>query len=406
MNWRVLFVVLLGTPVAQAGVYYSGDEPNPLPVVWRGFLLDLRALRVSANPSVGGTKSSTPLRDRYVEATLKLEAKVKTGLTADERADLGALYIRLGQPEKAVAVLRPGMRDHPDHFRIAANLGTACQLIGDWDQSITCLSEAVRLAPENAKKAEELHLKLVRLRSKDNKGAEHLDDLFGAKYPDDALALGQQLCVWLPNDSRLMWQLGEIAHSLGDLRSAANLLDGCVTEMGLASATARERRKRFREEVEAWEKQPDHQPFRGISFASQRVFPKRFDASWLPKIHPSMPNPLPWGALDETEIGKKFAVRFLPYVDELDGKTVQISGYMIPSKTDTVTEFLISEFPIGCWFCESPGPLQLLRVESADGKPISTTTGLVTITGTLRLNRTDPEQHVFSVTGATVRGAE
>ena len=51
----------------------------------------------------------------------------------------------------------------------------------------------------------------------------------------DAAAVVQQLALWLPADGRLLWQLGEIANATGDVRTAANILDGCVTEFAMKS---------------------------------------------------------------------------------------------------------------------------------------------------------------------------
>src|SRR5262249_13138836 len=146
-------------------------------------------------------------------------------LSADDAADLGALYVRLGTPEKAVGVLRAAVRKNPDHFRLAANLGTAWQLAGDLEQAAVLLEEGVRLAPKEWKTAEELHLKLVRGRMKEKKGADALDELFDLKQlPPDALPLAQQLAAWLPTDARVLWQLAEVTHAVGDVRTAANLL--------------------------------------------------------------------------------------------------------------------------------------------------------------------------------------
>ena len=414
MRWLLLLTaVLFATPV-KAGVYYSGDEPNPLPAQWRGFLLDLRALRLAANPNAGGFKSATPLRDSYLAAALKLEAKAKEGaLTADEAADLGAIHIRLGQTESALRVLRDASRKHQSHFRLTANLGAAWHQSGDLERAEATLSEAVELAPKEHRRAEQLHLKLVQLRRKE-KSADALDDLFGlkfqpgetAKLPDDALAVAQQLCLWLPTDARLLWQLGEVANTLGDVRTAATLLDACVTDFGIKSEDARERRKKYRTAADELDKAADHKAFDGIKFASARAFPKRFDAGRLPKIDPTRANPLPWGALDETEVGKKFAVKHLPYVRDLDGKTVVLSGFMQPAKADEVTEFVLTEFPIGCWFCESPGPFQVVQVEAAGGKPVPFTRGMITVVGKLQLNRTDPERLLFAVVDSVVKGAE
>src|SRR5205823_1779382 len=143
-------------------------------------------------------------------------------LTPDELADLGALYIRLGEVTRALDVLRAAQRTHPNHFRIVANLGTAWQLQGDLGQAATALQQAVRLAPGKWQKPEEYHLKLVRIRQARPTDSQSLDDLFGVRYvsdggryepgklttverkkiPSDAVAIVQQLALWVPADGR------------------------------------------------------------------------------------------------------------------------------------------------------------------------------------------------------------
>src|SRR5262249_53910441 len=85
----------------------------------------------------------------------------------------------------AVEVLRAAQREHPQHFRLAANLGTAWQLQGDLDQAAAALQQAVRLAPGKFQRAEEYHLKLVRLRQRQPGDSQALDDLFGIRYTGD-----------------------------------------------------------------------------------------------------------------------------------------------------------------------------------------------------------------------------
>jgi tetratricopeptide (TPR) repeat protein len=158
----VVFTFLGVASVGRAGLYYSGEQIAELPSQWRGFLLDQRALRkLAAKPNA--TAPAGPLRSRYEEARKKLEeTSRRRKLKADELADLGALYIRLGEPAKAVELLRMVQREHPAHFRIVANLGTAWQVQGDLQQAAAYLQEAVRLAPGKLVKAEEYQLKLVR----------------------------------------------------------------------------------------------------------------------------------------------------------------------------------------------------------------------------------------------------
>src|SRR5205814_8109030 len=119
--------------------------------------LDQRSLRqVAVRPPAGLPPS--PLRTRYEQEAARLSRLAKR--TADEDADLGALYVRLGEPAKALEVLRPAQRSHPVHFRLAANLGTAWQMHGDLAQAAVLLDQAVRLAPGKVVRAEQLHLRL------------------------------------------------------------------------------------------------------------------------------------------------------------------------------------------------------------------------------------------------------
>lgn len=390
---------------ASAGLYYSGETYRELPAQWSGFLPDHRALRGVAVPKFDATGSSSPLRDTYADAALKLETAAKSReMSADESADLGALYIRLGKPEKAIEVLRAASRKHPEHFQIAANLGTAWQVAGDLPQAVAALEDAVRLASDAQRDFEKLHLRLVRGRVKAEKNADGLDPLFEGKYPENAAALVQRLALSLPADGRLLWQLGEIARSAGDIRTAANILDGCVTEFGLKSTELREHRQAYRTEADRLEKAGKHRQPGTIAFRSSRPLLRSFDPAKLPPIQPEGENRLPWPALTETEIGKGFKPAFLKHVADLDGKRVTLTGYMTPSAgQDTdVRGFLLTENPIGCWFCEVPGPTQLVSVEPQEGKAVEFVRGVVKVTGILKLNRTDPETYVFTLSKAQV----
>ena len=415
-----LSVCLFASPI-QAGVYYSGDSRNELPAEWAGFLRDQRALRLAADPKNAGFNTFVPLRDTAVDAVVKLEQLRKTRLlTADELADLGALYLRLGQPEKAVGVLRPANRTFPEQFRIAANLGSAWQQSGDSAQAVAALEEAVRLAPKEFLAVESLHLKLVRNRAKEKKNTNTLDDLFGvvysgdpgtvdakekAKLPANALALVQELALVLPFDPRLLWQLAELANAHGDVRTAANLLDGVIIELGFQAVVARTRRTRYRSAADELAKTEEHAVHRGtLKFASAKVFKTLIDETKLPKVDPEGTNPLPWGALSETTLTKKFQPKFLKYIEDCDGRTVRFTGFLRPTRNgDGLTEFLITESPIGCWFCESPGATQVIWVELADGKTVDFSRAPVQVTGRFELNRTDAESHLYRVIQAGVK---
>jgi tetratricopeptide (TPR) repeat protein len=427
---RLALIVLAFVPApARAGLHYSGETFAELPSKWKGFLTDHRALRALGQNRPNDLPS--PLRDEYAAALAKLEqAARQRALTADESADLGALHVRTGNPEKAVEILRPAARAHPEHFRLAANLGTAWQLAGDPEQAAAALGEAVRLAPPKLRDAERLHLKLVRLRLKETRAAADAapDDLFGVKYvgesgkpepgkmaaaevrtlPDGAIPAVQRLALWLPADGRLLWQLGELANMTGDVTTAAAILDGCVTEFALASADLRARRQLYRAAADEQAKKPEHERHR-VTFtaASPRPLVRKFDASQLPPVRADGPNTLPWAVLTETALDRNFRPTFLKHLEQLEGKRVVLTGFMQPLRDEAeLSGFLLVEYPVGCWFCETPEPTGVVGVTLAVGKPVRPTRGLVKVEGVLALNRTDPEEFLYTLKDARVGQAD
>jgi hypothetical protein len=425
-------VLLLGLiSPAPAGLYYSGEVFAELPSQWRGFLIDQRALRTIGGISPNGPAS--PLRQDYLDTVARLEKTAKDRkLSADELADLGALHVRLGQIDRAIVLLRAAQREHPSHFRINANLGTAWQLRGDLDQAALCLEQSVQLVPGKHQKAEEYHLKLVRLRIKQPKDSQVLDDLFDVRYLDDqgkyspgklsaadvkklpgnAAAIVQQLALWLPADGQLLWQLAELANAHGDVKTAAAMFDGCVTEFGMSNPELRRRRQLTRSLADQIEARPagkaEHEGHAGAFKAkSRRPLLGRIDLAELPPIDARGINALPWALLGETVVDKDFKPAFPKYLKELDGKQVSLSGFMQPLREEAeMTAFMFIEYPVGCWYCEVPEITGIVLVELAPGESISYTRNLVRVVGRLTLNGTDPENFMFTIGRARVAPAD
>jgi tetratricopeptide (TPR) repeat protein len=422
--------------MAQAGLYYSAETYAELPSQWRGFLLDQRTLRnIAVKP--GGNRAASPARTRYEQAAAKLEKTSRERkLTADESADLGAIYIRLGEIAKAVEVLRAAQRQHPNHFRLAANLGTAWQLQGDLEQAAASLQQAVRLAPGKLQKAEEFHLRLVRLRMK-SPGASKpgpqgtglgtsggLDDLFGAhflgdngkyqpgklaaeerkKLPAEAVAIVQQLALWLPADGPLLWQLAELANVHGDVKMAAAIMDGCVTEFAMNAAELRQHRRLTRaaaDEVttpggKGIDSKAVHESHAAsLRTRSSRPLLNKLDQTALPPVRTDSVNALPWSVLAETTLL------------ELDGKPITLDGYMQALGEELeVGVFMLIENPVGCWYCEMPEITGIVLVVLPEGKTKTYTRGQVKVTGQLKLNRNDPENFLYTITQAKVTGSD
>jgi hypothetical protein len=405
---RSILVLLLTALPLQAGVHYSGEKFAELPSKWSGFLVDHRALR-AAGIEKPKDAPQTPLRELYLSEAAKLEKKPEP--SADDLADLGALYLRLGKTDKTLATLRAASAKHPSHFRIASNLGTAWQLSGELEQAALALDDAVRLAPAKLKPFEEAHLKLVRLRLKERKAnakPDSPDALFDEPLPENAVSIVQYLALALPADGRLLWQLGELAHSHGDPRTAAAILDGCVTEFGMSAPLLREHRQAYRAEAEAMLKKPAAEQHKNTFVPkSARPLVPRFDATKLPPVSPDRSNPLPWALLAGTLIEPKVKPVFPDHLKKLNGHTVVMYGFMQPlADAKELTGFMLTEYPIGCWFCESPEPTALVNVELMRGSTTEHKRGLVKVTGTLQLNDDNPEDFLFRIKDARLADPE
>jgi hypothetical protein len=434
-GFLVLLLLAIAAESARAGLYYSGEAMAELPSQWRGFLLDQRMLRnIALKPAAGAPAS--PARLHYQEEAAKLDkAARERKLTADELADLGALYLRLGDVAKAIELLRDAQREYPNHFHIVANLGTAWQLQGDLGQAAACLQQAVRLAPGKLQKAEEYQLKLVRLRQRQSRDAQGLDDLFGISYaddagayhpgrlaaaqrkklPSDAAAIAQQLALWLPADGRLLWQLAELANAHGDVKTAAAIMDGCVDQFGLRSPELRRHRQATRAAADALAKSSDPDSVRTaheghaavLKPRSKRPLVSKLDPAALAPISATGINPIPWALLAETTLDRQFKPTFSKYLQELDGKQVALSGFIQPLGEDLeLSSFMLIEYPVGCWYCESPDMVGIVLVELPKGKTTTFTRGLVKVEGKLKLNASDPENFLYSISQAKVAEAD
>jgi hypothetical protein len=425
---RCLFaaVIAVVSPVsAGAGLHYSGEVYADLPAQWRGFLLDHRML-YTIGVAPGPKNPIGPARKRYQEEAGKLEEKARTGkLGADELADLGALYVRLGEPGKALALLRGAQRDHPNHFRILANLGTACQLQGDLSQALLYLQQALRLAPGKFQQAEEYHVKLVRWRLQ--QPGDGFDDLFGVRFigekgafdpgriaktdadklPVRAAAIVQQLALWLPQDGRLLWQLAELANATGAVKTAAAIMDGCVTQYGLNAPELRRHRQLMRAAADVLAKEeakgPHAKRTSGLKARSQRPLLAHIDQAALPPISDTGTNSLPWDVLSQTSVDGKFRPTFAKYLRDLDGREVALNGYIQPLGEDPdLSAFMFIEYPVGCWYCEMPEVMGIVYVALPAGRTAAYRRGLVRVTGRLRLNANDPEDFLYAIRQARV----
>jgi tetratricopeptide (TPR) repeat protein len=283
-------ISLLSSSYPRAGLY-NAAEPLEGPAAAEGGAKALgfsqfqdllsALLRIGFGQPLGSKQSDSPMRTHYLARATELQAMVRSSrITVQERVNLSAYLIRLRKYEDAVQVLEPVAAQERQNFMLFANLATAHQLAGRLDRALAYLQQVKVLWPaawpgltkqqlDWFQKAERFHLELVKDRYRKLagrgtgpiRGQERLDDLFGgrngpvrftgeagryeagklaaverAKLPVEALAIVQQLMIWLPEDTRLYWQLGELYNANGDIEAAARIFDDCVGNVRRFSA--------------------------------------------------------------------------------------------------------------------------------------------------------------------------
>jgi tetratricopeptide (TPR) repeat protein len=251
-----------------------------------------------------------------------LQAKALMGrITLQERVDWSAYLIRLRKYDEAVQVLDSAATQERQNFMLFANLATAHQLAGRLDRALAYLQQVKLLWPASwtgltkqqldwFRTAEQYHLELVKLRYRELAGRptgktaahETLDDLFHvrfvgesgqyeagklaererAKLPADALAVVQQLSIWLPDDTRLYWLLGELYNAKGDIEAAAKIFDDCVGNARRFSAADLRAHRLIVQEAKPKVANSLLDVAADRGSAPQHAPPRESAASWLP----------------------------------------------------------------------------------------------------------------------------
>ncbi|MEL6558669.1 MAG: hypothetical protein AAFQ94_10830 [Bacteroidota bacterium] len=121
-----------------------------------------------------------------------------------------------------------------------------------------------------------------------------------------------------------------------------------------------------------------------------------------------------WATLSQVEFVKSndgyaeiYLPEFSPLIESKEGKEIILQGYIVPNDgLFSAEEFIISSLPLAqCFFCGGDsGPESVAYVYPK--KPVVYTAKLVTITGLLKLNRTDSNNLIYMVEDADIKEAE
>lgn len=389
----------------SAGVHYSKEQFADLPSQWRGFLPDQRFLRQLAI-KLPKEQSRNELRKSYESDLARLEKLLEMRQSQPvDFADLGALYIRLGNYARAVEVLRLGDRVFPAQFRILSNLATAWFLSGEQEKAIAQMQQVVKLAPGAFLAAEQLVLDwMLETKAESWKSSEKYFQWAQKILAKNYLGEAQLVGLWLVADGRLLAQFAFLAAKTNQPDIAISITDGCVTEFGIRDTELLKLRGTLKQtsEKDLAETKKLHEEHKGQPvFRSLRPLKQESWNIGLPKVNVEGWNALPWFVLSQTQIGKKGVPAYPEYIRQLEGKKVTLEGFMQPVGEDSESNvFLLLENPVGCWYCEMPALNGMVYVEMANEKILRISREQIRIRGVLQLRGSDPEKFLFTIQAA------
>jgi hypothetical protein len=279
-------LLLIGT--LRAGFYDPQRPTSPLitttgvrPMAPDQFRDELDKLTLTADPNrpKGPRAAVTKHRDELLTRGLG-------NFSPTDLAALGAVQWRLRDGDTALATLKQAAVRDPRNFWALTHLGSVHQALGQQREALPNLESSRDVFPDPwpggsvagawFKQVEGYQFKLLRLRLREGMGrptggrpipAADVDALFDVKFvgpnghyeagkladadkaklPPDAVAIVQQLLLWFPEDTRLLWLLGELYNAGGDLEAASRTLDQCVWSRRYESPALREHRRVVRE---------------------------------------------------------------------------------------------------------------------------------------------------------------
>jgi tetratricopeptide (TPR) repeat protein len=292
----MLFWFAAFAPFTRAGLYDPGKPSIELAgskglsaLPHEVFRDRLDAYRITGDPN-------RPKNKAREKALAERDELLKKGeLGPGERVQLGLNRLRLREYDAAINDLQQAYAVNPRDFWTLSALGTTYLQMGQVAEAVRYLEAARDMFPESwpgqpeltatARALENTLLKLARLRLREQAGRagrrppppETVDDIFGilfvgpngefepgnlasdqkAKLPTDALAQVQQLLLWLPDDTRLYWLLGELYAATGDLDAAQDVLNECLDSRRFDASLLRQHRQAIREAIAARPTPPD-----------------------------------------------------------------------------------------------------------------------------------------------------
>ena len=112
-----------------------------------------------------------------------------------------------------------------------------------------------------------------------------------------------------------------------------------------------------------------------------------------------------WETLAQVRLvrdGARFAPRFEPTVQRLQGQQIKVQGFILPiTEGGEQAHFILSASPVaGCFYCMPGGPESMVEVRL--DRPIAFSYDPVTVAGRLELLQDDPMGMYYRLAGARI----
>jgi tetratricopeptide (TPR) repeat protein len=107
------------------------------------------------------------------EQSLKMQSALARSTNFNDRSDYAVSLVYAGKTEEAVELLQTLEKEQPGAYVIAANLGTALELLGKNEEALHWITEGIRRNPQSHEGTEWLHAKILEAKIAQEKDADY-----------------------------------------------------------------------------------------------------------------------------------------------------------------------------------------------------------------------------------------
>lgn len=111
-------------------------------------------------------------RDHHDEG-VRMQSALANSTNFNERSDYAVSLVYVGKTKEAVELLRGLEKEQPGTYIVAANLGTALELLGNNEEALHWIREGIHRNPQSHEGTEWLHAKILEVKIAAQKDADY-----------------------------------------------------------------------------------------------------------------------------------------------------------------------------------------------------------------------------------------